>query len=66
MNIRKSGDLTPLDADQDDASAASGWDPYIFSIVTEQNRGPGEDRRRKPRSATAARRRTLALSAIKD
>lgn len=40
----------------------AGWDPYIFSIVAERHRPYAEDRRRKPRTLDAARRRALLIA----
>lgn len=40
----------------------TGWDPYIFSIVANRHRPFAEDRRQKPRTLDAARRRALLLA----
>ena len=62
MSTDKDNDVIPLFPDKDDDSAVTGWDPYIFSILTDSQRSYMEDRRRVPRPLTAARRRALLLS----
>jgi len=62
MKSDKDSDVIPLFPDKDEDSAVAGWDPYIFSILTNSERSYIEDRRRVPRPLTAARRRALLLS----
>jgi hypothetical protein len=62
MSTDKDSDVIPLFPDKDEVSAVTGWDPYIFSILTNSQRSYIEDRRRVPRPLTAARRRALLLS----
>jgi len=47
---------------QDDDSASTGWDPYIFSIFSKWKKQPFEERRLKPRTLDASRRRALLLA----
>ncbi len=65
MSTHKECDVIPLFPDQDDDSAKTGWDPYIFSILAGRDRSYREDRRRTPRPMTAARRRALLLASRK-
>jgi hypothetical protein len=51
----------PLDA-KDDDPGSSGWDPYIFSIFSRWKKPYPEERRLKPRTLDAARRRALLLA----
>ena len=62
MSTDKDNDVIPLFPEKDEDSAVTGWDPYIFSILTDNQRSYIEDRRRVPRPLTAARRRALLLS----
>ena len=62
MSTHKECDVIPLFPDQDDDSATAGWDPYIFSIISDKKRTFAEDRRRMPRPLNAERRRALLLS----
>jgi len=41
---------------------ASGWDPYILSIFSRKKKAYPEERRRKPRTREANRRRALLLA----
>jgi len=47
---------------KDDESGSSGWDPYIFSIFSKRKKPYPEERRRKPRTLDASRRRALLLA----
>lgn len=40
----------------------SGWDPYIFSMFKKADQPYPEERRRKPRTRDASRRRALLLA----
>jgi hypothetical protein len=62
MSTEKDSDVIPLFPDKDDDSAMTGWDPYIFSILTNSQRSYTAERRRVPRPLTAVRRRALLLS----
>ena len=62
MSTDKDNDVIPLFPEKDEDSAVTGWDPYIFSILTDNQRSYIEDRRRVPRPLTAVRRRALLLS----
>ena len=41
---------------------ASGWDPYILSIFSRQKQAYPEERRRRPRTKEANRRRALLIA----
>ncbi|MDH3977063.1 MAG: hypothetical protein OEU86_01005 [Gammaproteobacteria bacterium] len=43
-------------------SKKTGWDPYIFSMFKKSEQPYPEERRRKPRSRDASRRRALLLA----
>jgi hypothetical protein len=62
MSTNKDCDVIPLFPEKDEDSAATGWDPYIFSILTDSQKSHIEERRRVPRPLTAARRRALLIS----
>ena len=62
MSTDKRCDVIPLFPDKEEVSAATGWDPYIFSILTDNRKSYAEERRRMPRPLTAARRRALLIS----
>jgi hypothetical protein len=47
---------------KDDDSGSSGWDPYIFSIFSKRKKPPPVERRLKPRTPDASRRRALLLA----
>ena len=53
-------DIRP-DANDDDSGSA-GWDPYIFSIFSKRKKPYPEERRLKPRTLDASRRRALLLA----
>ena len=63
MSKNTTSNVIPLFPDRKDDAEVSGWDPYIFSMVANENRGFREDRRRAPRPLNAARRRALILAA---
>jgi hypothetical protein len=42
--------------------ATAGWDPYVSDLLQENNTARREERRRKPRDKTPARRRTILVS----
>jgi len=63
MSTRKSCDVIPLFPEEED-SAISGWDPYIFSIMSDTGRTYKEERRRMPRPLTAFRRRALLIAML--
>lgn len=63
MSKHNQSNVIPLFPDQEEESQVSGWDPYIFEMVANENRGFREDRRRAPRPLNAARRRALILAA---
>ncbi len=65
MSTHTDGDVIPLFPDQEDDSAKTGWDPYIFSILAGRDRSYREERRRIPRPMTAMRRRALLLASRK-
>jgi hypothetical protein len=65
MSTRGTYDVTPLFPDKEDSSAATGWDPYIFTLMSDVNRMYSEERRRTPRPLTAARRRALLIAKLK-
>ena len=62
MNTQKETNVIPLFPESEDISAATGWDPYIFSLLAGRNQAYIEERRRTPRPLTALRRRALLLS----
>ncbi len=63
MNNAGNADLIETRPDeQDDDSASTGWDPYIFSIFSKWKKQPFEERRLKPRTLDASRRRALLLA----
>jgi len=63
MNNAGNADLIETRPDeQDDDSACTGWDPYIFSIFSKWKKKPFEERRLKPRTLDASRRRALLLA----
>lgn len=62
MNTQKEGNVIPLFPESEDVSEATGWDPYIFSILAGRDQAHVEERRRTPRPLTALRRRALLLS----
>jgi hypothetical protein len=47
---------------KDDDSGSSGWDPYIFSIFSKRKKPHPVERRLKPRTLDASRRRALLLA----
>jgi hypothetical protein len=47
---------------KDDDSGSSGWDPYIFSIFSKRKKPHPAERRLKPRTLDASRRRALLLA----
>jgi len=47
---------------KDEDSNSSGWDPYIFSIFAGRKKSYPEERRRKPRTRDALRRRALLIA----
>ena len=63
MSKHNTNNVIPLFPEQEEASQATGWDPYVFSLIANENRGYREDRRRTPRPLNAARRRALILAA---
>jgi hypothetical protein len=65
MKTHKECDVIPLFSGQEDDSANTGWDPYIFSILAGRNRSYSEERRRVPRPNTTMRRRALLLATRK-
>lgn len=62
MSTYKECDVIPLFPENDEDSALTGWDPYIFSILANSQKSYIEERRRVPRPLTAARRRALLIS----
>ena len=46
----------------DEDSGSTGWDPYIFSIFANRKKLFAEERRLKPRTLDASRRRALLLA----
>jgi hypothetical protein len=62
MSTNKHCDVIPLFPEKDEDSATTGWDPYIFSILTDRKKSYVEERRRVPRPLTAARRRAILIS----
>ncbi len=63
MNNTGNADIIGTRPDvQDDDSATTGWDPYIFSIFSKWKKQPFEERRLKPRTLDASRRRALLLA----
>ena len=63
MSKHNTNNVIPLFPEQEEVSEATGWDPYVFSLIANENRGYREDRRRTPRPLNAARRRALILAA---
>lgn len=63
MDNDKNADIIELrpETDNDDPGSA-GWDPYIFSIFANRNKPHPEERRCKPRTRDASRRRALLLA----
>ena len=47
---------------KDEDSGSTGWDPYIFSIFAGKKKPYPEERRLKPRTLDASRRRALLLA----
>lgn len=47
---------------QGEDAGGSGWDPYILSIFSRKKKSFQEERRRKPRTREANRRRALLLA----
>jgi len=47
---------------KDEDSGSTGWDPYIFSIFARKKKAYPEERRLKPRTLDASRRRALLLA----
>jgi hypothetical protein len=45
-----------------DDTGYSGWDPYIFSIFSKRKKPHPVERRLKPRTLDASRRRALLLA----
>ena len=63
MNIGKHADVIDILPDvEDDDSSSTGWDPYIFSIFSKWKKPDPVERRLKPRTLDAARRRALLLA----
>lgn len=63
MDTTSRSNVIPLFPDQaEDDSSATGWDPYIFSMVAQVNRPYREERRRAPRVNTPLGRRALLLA----
>ncbi len=63
MDSDSNPNVIPLFPEQpEDDAVVAGWDPYIFSLITNANRPYTEDRRRAPRVNTPLRRRALLLS----
>jgi len=65
MSKHNTNNVIPLFPEQEEDSEVTGWDPYVFSLIANENRGYREDRRRSPRPLNAARRRALILAARK-
>lgn len=63
MSKHNTNNVIPLFPEQEEGSEVTGWDPYVFSLIANENRGYREDRRRSPRPLNAARRRALILAA---
>lgn len=53
-------ELRPEPKDED--SGSTGWDPYIFSIFAGRKKPVAAERRLKPRTLDASRRRALLLA----
>ncbi len=47
---------------KEEDSRSSGWDPYIFSIFASRKKPYAKERRLKPRTLDASRRRALLLA----
>jgi len=63
MSKQNTNNVIPLFPEQEEGSEITGWDPYVFNLIANENRGYREDRRRTPRPLNAARRRALILAA---
>ena len=66
MSKYKDSNVIPLFPDMQDEPEVTGWDPYVFNMIANENRGYREDRRRTPRPLNAARRRALILAARRN
>lgn len=42
--------------------ATAGWDSYVSDLIKEKQAAPREERRRRPRDKTPARRRTILVT----
>lgn len=63
MDNDKRADVIEIRPDaKNDDSGSTGWDPYIFSIFANRKKPHPEERRRKPRTRDASRRRALLLA----
>jgi len=63
MDNDTDADIIELRPDvKDEGSNSSGWDPYIFSIFANRKKSHPEERRRKPRTRDALRRRALLIA----
>lgn len=62
-DTKKGDNVVKLHPDVDpDETGAAGWDPYIFSILSNRKKPYPEERRSKPRTLDASRRRALLLA----
>lgn len=63
MADNKQGNVTEFRPDTKDTdSGSTGWDPYIFSIFANRKKSYPDERRSKPRTRDASRRRALLLA----
>ncbi|MAF82814.1 MAG: hypothetical protein QGH93_02015 [Gammaproteobacteria bacterium] len=63
MDEDKNAEIIKLYPDtKNDRSGFTGWDPYIFSIFANRKNPHPEERRCKPRTRDASRRRALLLA----
>lgn len=46
--------------------ATAGWDPYVSDLIQEKQSAVPEERRRRPRDKTPARRRSILASGESD
>ncbi len=65
MSTKKESNVPPLTTDNADEAVLAGWDPYVFSIISNRKNSYKEDRRSKPRSVAATRRRALLIAKAK-
>jgi len=63
MAYDKPADITEnRPKERNDSPGSTGWDPYIFSIFADRIKTHPEERRSKPRTRTASRRRAMLLA----